>query len=151
MIQIILLVILVLVSVTGSAQRVDFSNIRFKYIHLPLFPLDQQHESFQSILNIVLPDDTWEVDKLERNEIRTRDLNKAIGIWLARTGKDEASRKKEGTSPEICQMLWCNCAIAYLWNGEFDRAKEALSSAKEMNLENTSRSQARMMEDLENR
>jgi len=326
MIQAALLVILGFFSITGSAQRVNFTNIRIKYVHLPLFPLDQQYETFQSILNIVLPDNSREVDKLvnqylkipgyqktetnpdlqvlvtfgdfniteknlhsddvyninegktltgylyritcdypinlkvistsgeevcnleiepdeknlqfefgkweyskealdskfeseghqmlldkqnkcitealseirdllnsyygkgivsdrikiasgkdkkynysdleeaagsvekaweetvdllEENEIRTRELKKAIEIWLTRTGKDEASRKKEGTSPEICQMLWCNCVIAYLWNGEFSRAREALASAKEVDPDNTARSQTRMMEDLE--
>ncbi len=326
MIQTVLLVVLVLFSLTGSAQRVRFSTIRFKYFHLPLYPLDQRYETFQSILNIVLPDDTREADKLvsqylkipgyqktttnpdlqivatfgdfsiaekklqsddvfnvnegknmtgylyritceypinlkvlsasgeevcnieiipdgknmqfdfgkweysrealdskfesegqqlllekqnkcitealseirdllnsyygmgteneririasgkdrkydysdldeaimfvekameenvnllEENETRTGELNKAIKIWLARTGKDQASRKKEGTSPEICQMLWYNCAIAYLWNGEFDRAKEVLASAKNENPGNSSQNQMRLIEDLE--
>ncbi len=326
MIQVGLLVMLVLFSITGFSQKVDFQNIRFKYVHLPLYPQDQQFETFQSTLDIILPDDTrevgrladqylkipgfqktttnpdlnvwvtfggfriteknlhsddvyninegktmtgylyqisceypinlkvvtktgeelcnleiqpdeknlqfdfgkWEyskealdrkfenegqqllldkqnkcikealseirdllnryygkaitsdrikiasgkdkkydysdleeaaicvekaleetVDLLLENESRSRELKKAIEIWQARIAKDEDSRKKEGTTPEICQMLWYNCAIAYLWNKEFSRAEEALAAAKEVNPDNASRSQTRMLEDLE--
>jgi len=89
------------------------------------------------------------VDLLATNEIRPDELNNAIEIWHTRMGKDHATRQKEGTSPEIYQMLWHNCAVAHLWMTEFNLAREALASANEATDDKIPKNQIKMLNELE--
>jgi len=115
---------------SGKGRKYDYSD------------LDNAAEIFQGAMG-------GTVDLLVENEERNSGLQKAREIWMTRIQKDEPTREKEGTSQEVFQMLWYNCAISYFWQNEFDKAREALSFALEMIHDKTSKSNIKILNELE--
>lgn len=103
--------------------------------------LDNAVEIFQGALD-------GTVDLITDNKRRKEELQKAIEIWMTRVKKDEKTQEKEGTSQEVLQMLWYNCAIAYLWQNEFNSAREAIAFALEVKHDKIPKSNLRSINDL---
>ena len=74
--KVFILFILSILSLSGSAQKVNFDNVKVKYTQLPLFPLSEDIKTYETRLIIEIPEEMGKPDQLNNQYLKIQGYEK---------------------------------------------------------------------------